>query len=80
MDIAALIIGTLALIISIANLVIMLAKNFFSTHQVQLQPIDPFAGMFGKEIGKPQMDPYQDFDLPLTTEEIDELKGKKTKF
>lgn len=80
MDIAALIIGTLALILSIANLVVMLAKNFFSTHQVQLQPIDPFEGMFPKDMGKPKMDPYQDFDLPLDEEDIAALKGKKTGF
>lgn len=80
MEIAALILSTLAFICSAACLVIMLAKNFFSTHQVQLQPIDPFSGILSKEIGKPQMDPYQDFDLPLDEEEIEALKGKKKTF
>ena len=80
MDIAALIISIISLISSLACLVIMLAKNFFSTHQVQLQPIDPFSGIFPQEMGKPKLDPYQDFDLPLDEDDIEQLKGKKAKF
>lgn len=80
MDIAALILSILALISSLACLVLMLAKNFFSTHQVQLQPVDPFANLFPSEMGKGKMDPFQDIDLPLDEDDIDQLKGKKAKF
>ena len=80
MEIAALILSVIALLCSLACLVIMLAKNFFSTHQVQMVPVDPFKDMIPSEIGKGQMDPYQDLDLPLSEEEIDQLKGKKVKF
>jgi hypothetical protein len=80
MDIAALILSILALISSLACLVLMLAKNFFSTHQVQLQPVDPFANLFPSEMGKPKMDPFQDIDIPLDEDDIDQLKGKKAKF
>ena len=80
MDIAALILSVIALICSLTCLVLMLAKSFFSTHQVQLQPIDPFANVFGSEIGKSQVDPFQDIpDLPLDQDEIDRLKGRRPK-
>lgn len=80
MEIAALILSVIALLFSVACLILMLAKNFFSTHQVQLQPVDPFANLFPNEMGKPKMDPFQDIDLPLDEDDIAELKGKKTKF
>lgn len=80
MEIASLILSVIALLFSIANLVVMLAKNFFSTHQVQLQPVDPFANMFPSEIGKKKLDPFEDIDLPLDEDDIAELKGKKIKF
>ena len=80
MEIAALILSVIALLCSLACLVIMLAKNYFSSHVIQYQPVDPFKDMMPSEIGKGQMDPYQDLDLPLSDEEIDQLKGKKVKF
>lgn len=80
MEIAALILSIISLLASLACLVLMLAKNFFSTHQVQLQPVDPFANLFPSEMGKGKMDPFQDIDLPLDEEEIEALKGKKPKF
>jgi hypothetical protein len=80
MDLAALIISTLSLFISIICIAIMLAKNFFSTHNVQLVPVDPFKDQLPGEIGKPKFDQFQDLEFPMDQEEIDELKGKKTKF
>ena len=82
MDIAALILSVIALLCSAGCLVIMLAKNFFSTHSVQLQPIDPFTGLMPGEIGKPKMDPYQDLDesLMMGEEDLDALRGRKAKF
>lgn len=80
MDIAALIISILALICSAACLIIMLAKNFFSTHIIQTQMVDPFKEMMGSEIGRPQMDPFQDFDA-MDEDDIERIKemAKKRK-
>lgn len=80
MEIAALILSTIALIASLSCLVIMLAKNFFSTHQVQMVPVDPFKDMMGGEMGTNKMDPYQDLDVILNQDEIDNLKGRKARF
>ena len=80
MDLAAIIISTLSLVISVGCIAIMLAKNFFSTHVIQQVPVDPFKDMFPGQIGKHQMDPFQDIDAVLSEEEIDELRGKKAKF
>ena len=80
MDIAALILSVIALLCSAGCLVVMLAKNFFSTHSVQMVPVDPFKDMMPGEVGKGQMDPFRDVDLPLTQEDIDKLKGRKAKF
>lgn len=78
MEIAALILSTIALLCSVACLSIMLAKNFFSTHTIQYE--NPFKDMMPNEIGKGQLDPFQDIDLPLSQEDIDQLKGRKAKF
>lgn len=78
MEIAALILSTIALLCSVACLSIMLAKNFFSTHTIQYE--NPFKDMMPTEIGKGQLDPFQDIDLPLSQEDIDQLKGRKAKF
>ena len=82
MEIAALILSVIALLCSAGCLVIMLAKNFFSSHTVQLQPVDPFKDMFPGEIGRNKMDPYQDLDqsLMMGEEDLDALKGRKAKF
>lgn len=80
MDIAALIISVIALLCSAGCLVIMLAKNFFSSHIIQQVPVDPFKDMFPGAMGKHQMDPFQDIDAVLSEDEIDELKGRKAKF
>lgn len=80
MEIAALILSVISLIISIACLVLMLAKNFFSTHQVQMVPVDPFKDSMPGEMGQKIFSQFRDIDMPVTQEEIDELKGKKLKF
>lgn len=78
MSIAAIILSVIALIISVVNLSLMLAKNFFSSHTVQY--VDPFEKTMPQEIGKKIFDQFQDLDIPMDQEEIDELKGKKAKF
>lgn len=81
MDLAAIIISTLSLVISVGCIAIMLAKNFFSTHVIQQVPVDPFKDMFGP-VGKDKMDPYQDLDesLMMGEEDLDALRGRKAKF
>ena len=78
MDIAALIVSVIALLCSCGCLVIMLAKNFFSTHTIQYE--NPFKDMNPTEIGKGIMDQYQDLDISLSQDEIDNLRGRKAKF
>jgi hypothetical protein len=78
MEIASLILSVISLLASFGCLTIMLAKNYFSSHTIQY--VNPFENAMGGEMGKPQMDPYQDIDLNLSQEEIDELKGRKAKF
>ena len=83
MDLAAVIISTISLISSIACLVIMLATNYFSTHVVQMQPVNPMAGImdqFSQEIGKAMGSPYREIDDPLDDQEreyLEAIKGKK---
>jgi len=79
MEIASLILSIIALIASLSCLVIMLAKNYFSTHNVQMVPVDPFKDFVGGEMGR-EMDPYQEIDMSLSQEEIDKLKGRKARF
>lgn len=82
MDIAALIISTIALVGVLISLSLMLAKNFFSTHQVQMVPVDPMKGLMdalspdiGQEMGKQ----YRSIDDPLDEEELEYLEGLKKK-
>lgn len=79
MTIAALIVSTLALIISVICISIMLAKNFFSTHQVQMVPIDPMKGMNFGEVGKSMTDPFRELGDDVTPEELEEIGMMKTK-
>ncbi len=82
MDIAALIISIIALVSSLACLVIMLAKNFFSSHTVQLQPVDhmaAFKDILGGEVGKPMGDQFRDLGDPIDQDEIEHLERLKEK-
>lgn len=79
MDIAALVISILSLIASLCCLVIMLAKNFFSTHQVQMVPVDPFKDMPPEIGGKLMGNPYKELGDPMTEDELGELEKRKQK-
>lgn len=77
MDLAALILSILSLIASLTCLVLMLAKNFFSTHQIQFQPVDPFKGFDGMPFetgGKDPFDAYRDIGDPITEDELPKKK------
>lgn len=75
MAIAALIISVLSLVASLACLVLMLAKNFFSSHVVQLQPLDPFAGSMGAAPSVDPLESFREFDnKPLDKDEEEYFK------
>ena len=77
MELAAIILSVISLLASLACLVIMLAKNFFSTHVVQME--NPFKHLDGEpsQIGKPFQDAFREFDAPLLAEELEALAKRK---
>jgi hypothetical protein len=77
MIIAALILSIISLILSIASIVWLLAKQL-STHQVSMVPIDPFKDSFPKEIGKEQLDDFRDLGEPIDQEEFEYLNKRKS--
>jgi hypothetical protein len=82
MNIAALVISIISLIASLGCLVIMLAKNYFSTHQVQMVPVDPFKAMeegFPSEIGKAMKNPFREIGDPIDDEELEHLENLRKK-
>ena len=68
MELAALILSIISLLASLACLVLMLAKNFFSSHTVQYEPIDK--GGFPFETGKNLFDQFRDLGDPIDPEEL----------
>lgn len=63
MDLAALIIAILAFLMASANLIIYLAKNVFSSHTIQMQPIDSLLSGTTKA-PDPLTDNFTEFDHP----------------
>ena len=80
MLIASFIFSIFAMLASLACLVIMLAKNFFSTHTVQY--VDPLANMMGQnnipsEIGQTLGDHFREIGDPVSDEELEYLENLK---
>lgn len=78
MDIAALIISVIALLCAAGCLVIMLAKNYFSTHVVQM--VDPMKTMMenlNPEMGASMTDPFRELGDPISQEELEHLENLK---
>lgn len=71
MDLAALIIAILAFLMAAANMIIYLAKGVFSTHQIQMVPVETIAQGKGKLVE----DEYTDFDMEGPMDSA--LKDKK---
>jgi hypothetical protein len=64
-EIAALIISVLSLVLSVASISWMIAKQL-STHTIQLQPVDSlFNPAMGKKIGSD----FKEFDAPMDDDE-----------
>jgi hypothetical protein len=74
MDIAALILSIVSLIMSGTLLVIFLAKNVFSSHAIQMVPVDTFMPS-----GTPRAveNDYMEFDAPTAMDIATEAKLKK---
>lgn len=79
MTIAAIIISTLSLVISVLCVSLMLAKNFFSSHQVQMVPVDPFKDSMPSEMGKNIMDSFRDIGDPIDSEELEHIENLKNR-
>lgn len=77
MDIAAIILSTMAMLMSVGTLIIMVGKHYFSSHVIQYKPIDD---MFQSPIptGKPMEDAFRDFDQ-LSPEEEEYFRQQKHK-
>lgn len=63
MDIAAFVIALLAFVMASANLIIYLSKNVFSSHTIQMQPIDDLFSGIPKQ-GHALPDSFEEFDGP----------------
>lgn len=76
MEIAALILSIIALLASLACLVLMLAKNFFSKHT--LTYVDPLKDMKDMtepgQIGNNMFDQFRDLGDPIDSEELDQIE------
>lgn len=81
MEIASLIISVLALIGSLACLTLMLAKNFFSSHTVQMVPVDPMKDLMSSmpEIGREMGNQFRDLGDPIDEEEREYLENIRKK-
>ena len=74
MEVAALIMSIMALLMSMAVMIIFLAKNVFSSHVVQMVPVDS-----GFPTAKPVMDDgFEEFNMPSETDiALGEIKRRK---
>lgn len=79
MEIAALILSVIALILSMFCVIVMVAKEWFSSHQVQLVPLDQ--ALEAKGQGRPIAEPFKEIGDPLTEEEMQyfNIHSKKAK-
>lgn len=70
----------MSLALSVACISIMLAKNFFSTHQVQMVPVDPMKGLEGfAGLASQMSDPFREIGDPVSSEEMDQIKQMRNK-
>lgn len=80
MDLAALILSVISLIASLACLVLMLAKNFFSKHSVQMVPVDPIKDMTEPgQVGNNLFDAFRDLGDPVDSEELEQIERLRTR-
>lgn len=70
MEIAALILSVLSLILSVFCVSVMVAKEWFSSHVVQMVPVDSVAPQAGGQ-GRPLTEPFKEIGDPMTEEEME---------
>ncbi len=75
MEIAAIILSTISLILSIACLCWLIGQKL-STHQVQMVAVDPFKDGMPSEIGKKIFDEFRDIGDPIDQDELERLNKK----
>ena len=76
MDIAALILSSISLLLSLVCLIWLLSKHLSKT-EIQMVPVDPFKDAFPKEMGKDLLSDFRDIGDPLDQDEIDSLIKRK---
>ena len=82
MDMAALIISVFSLMVSLVSLIWILAKQF-STHNIQMVPVDPFSAPYNGMVGaktSPIGDDFKELGDPLSEDEqeyFNKLNAKK---
>lgn len=64
MDIAAFVLALLAFIMASANLIIYLSKNIFSSHTIQMQPVDSLVGVGVERPRDLFSNSLEEFDAP----------------
>lgn len=79
MEVAAVIISTFSLILSVVCIVLMLAKNFFSTHVIQREMVDPFAAFSEKPSKNNLLDPFRELGDPIEQDELDQMELARQK-
>lgn len=80
MDLAALVLSVISLIASMACLVLMLAKNFFSKHTLQYMPVDPLKDMTEPgQIGNNLFDAFRDLGDPVDGEELEQIERLRSR-
>lgn len=78
MELAALIIATIALVLTILMAIYLGAKHF-STHTIQREFVDPFKDSLPSQVGKDPMEHLRDLDYPISEEEIEQLRARGAK-
>lgn len=58
----------------------MLAKNFFSTHKIQYEPLNPLKDFTEPgQIGNNMFDQFRELGDPIDSEELDEIERLRTR-
>lgn len=77
MALAALIISSICLVQLVVLTSLFIAKNYFSTHVVQLQPVDAFLGESVPDLGRPMADPFREVSDQPSDDEMEFLKPSR---
>lgn len=79
MAIAALILSVIGLILSMACVIIMVSKEYFSSHTVQLTPIESIDALRPRAKGRPMNEAFTDISDPLSDDEREYFEKQAAK-